>query len=203
LAGGRRKLLEIGSAYGFFLEVARRRFAARGIDITREGCEYAKQRLGLEVLCADFMSVDFPSEYAEIVCMWDTIEHLARPDLYVEKIARIISPKGLLCITTGDIESIMARLRKGKWRLIHPPTHLYYFSRRSLGKLLGKFGFKIIYAEHCGFYRSLEQMTYGLFYLNKGKGSKAIYKGLSKLPVMNRSVYVNLGDILYVIAERD
>ena len=41
------RLLEIGSAYGFFLELVRDRFDAVGIDITADGTRYAKEALGL------------------------------------------------------------------------------------------------------------------------------------------------------------
>ena len=60
--------------------------------------------------------------------MWDTIEHLKRPDLFVQKAAADLRPGGLIALTTGDIGSLNARLRGARWRMIHPPTHLHYFS---------------------------------------------------------------------------
>jgi SAM-dependent methyltransferase len=201
-AGDRRTLLEIGSAFGFFLELASRRFSVFGIDITEAGCRHAREQLRLPVTCADFLSLDVPSDYYDIVCLWDTLEHLAQPDLYVEKISRIIRPAGLICITTGDVESHLARFRRGRWRLIHPPTHLYYFSRPTLQRLLAKYGFEIIYAHHAGFYRSLEQMLYGLLWVNKGERLRNLYSALRAFPLVRIPLYLNLHDILFVIAIR-
>src|SRR5919206_1267407 len=50
-----RRLLEIGSAYGFFLDEARREFAhVEGIDITTEGVAHARARFKLDVVQDDF-----------------------------------------------------------------------------------------------------------------------------------------------------
>ena len=59
------------------------------------------------------------------MCLWDTIEHLAEPEAYLEKIAKSLPVGGWLFLTTGDIGSPMARARGSRWRMIHPPTHLY------------------------------------------------------------------------------
>ena len=48
-------LLEIGSAYGFFLELAYKYFfKVKGIDITEEGVNYIKNNLNLDATCQDF-----------------------------------------------------------------------------------------------------------------------------------------------------
>ena len=150
------KLFEIGSAYGYFLDSAKHRFdLVSGIDITHEGCMFAQEQLGINVVEGDYL--DYACEYKpDVFCMWDTIEHLPEPDLFIAKISQDISTDGLLCITTGDIDSIVARIRGSKWRLIHPPTHIHYFSKKTITKLLNKYGFEIIHFEHCGFYRSLD-----------------------------------------------
>src|SRR6266436_2614240 len=102
-----RSLLEIGSAYGFFLDTVRDEFTSvQGIDITEAGVRYARDRFKLDVAQADFLAHDFGARKFDVVCMWDTIEHLRAPHLYVEKIARQTDPGALFAITTADIESL-------------------------------------------------------------------------------------------------
>ena len=54
----------------------------------------------------------------------------------------IYSRAAPLALTTGDIGSVNARLRGHKWRMIHPPTHLHYFSAETMKALLDRHGFR-------------------------------------------------------------
>ncbi|MGI9107923.1 MAG: class I SAM-dependent methyltransferase [Pyrinomonadaceae bacterium] len=196
-----RRLLEIGSAYGFFLDVVRREFASvQGIDITDAGVRYARDELKLDVVQADFLAHDYGAAKFDVVCMWDTIEHLREPQKYVEKIAAHTEPGALLAITTADIESFNARLRKEKWRMIHPPTHLHYFSPRTIARLLDSYGFDVVYNRYCGFYRSIGNMAYNILVLRQQKPQ--FYKPLERIGVGSLGFYLNLYDIMYVIARR-
>jgi SAM-dependent methyltransferase len=195
-----KNLFEIGSAYGFFLNLARPMFrSVSGIDISRPAVEFARSEFGLPVLCGDVLSATL-EEDIDVACMWDTIEHLRRPDLYMAWLSRRMRPGALLAITTGDIESRVARWRGTKWRQIHPPTHLHYFSRKSLAALLENFGFQVRVVAHDGMYRSLEMMSYII--LSKRHNLPGIHGALKLLGVLNLDVYVNLRDILYIIAEK-
>lgn len=196
-----RRLLEIGSAYGFFLDEARKEFeSVQGIDITREGVRHARDELGLEVVQADFLAHDYERQHFDVVCMWDTIEHLRAPHLYVEKIADHTAPGALLTITTADADSFNARLRGARWRMIHPPTHLHYFSRRTLALLLERCGFELIYNRYCGFYRSLGNVAYNILVLRQKR--PRVYRALEKTGLTGLGFYLNLYDIMYVIARR-
>jgi hypothetical protein len=161
---------------------------------------YAKDRLGLDVSCADLLSYDLAGRDFDVVCMWDTIEHLARPDLYIEKLAEHMRGGALIAITTGDFGSLNARMRRTKWRLMHPPTHAHYFSLASIGTLLERFGFEVIYRRHCGFYRSLKSMAYGVF--DQRHGNPMVGSLIQRLGIGEWSIYLNFYDIMYVIARK-
>ncbi|MDQ1591052.1 MAG: hypothetical protein QOG71_1679 [Pyrinomonadaceae bacterium] len=196
-----RRLLEIGCAYGFFLDVAREEFEhVEGIDITDEGVRYAREELKLDVVQADFLAHDYGARKFDVVCMWDTIEHLREPHRYVEKIAAHTERGALLTITTADVDSFNAKLRKDKWRMIHPPTHLHYFSARTLAQLLDRYGFDVVYNRYCGFYRSIGNMAYNVLVLRQQKPQ--LYRPLERLGVGGLGFYLNLYDIMYVIARR-
>jgi 2-polyprenyl-3-methyl-5-hydroxy-6-metoxy-1,4-benzoquinol methylase len=197
-ASRHRHVLEVGCAYGLFLNVARPYFdTVAGIDISVDAIEYAREQLHVDVMAGDLLTHDFGSRTHDVVCMWDTIEHLVEPDRYVEAAARQMTPGALIAITTGDISSFNARLKRERWRLIHPPTHVQYFSRRSLARMLDRQGFDIVYAKHCGCFRSLESMVDGLLRLRWGidiRNKRSGGGSSARWPV-----YLNLYDILYVI----
>ena len=194
-------LLEIGSAYGFFLDLVRADFQTiEGIDLTEEGVRHTQEQLGLAAVHGDFLKHDFGNRQFDVVCMWDTIEHLRRPDLYLQKISDCTEPGALLTITTGDIASLNARLRGEQWRMIHPPTHAHYFSSETLARLLNAHGFDVIYNRYCGFFRSARNVAYNVLVLRHGK--REMFDWLQKAGLLNWGFYLNLYDIMYVIARK-
>lgn len=196
-----KRLLEIGCAYGFFLNLVKDKFKdVRGIDISKDGTDYARDKLRLDVVNGDFLKHDFGNGSFDAVCMWDTIEHIRSPDLYLEKISRLTKKGAILAITTGDIESLNSRIRKGRWRLLHPPTHLHYFSEKTMKLILNRYGFEVLYSRHCGFYRSVDNIAYNIFVLRKK--NQTLYNLLKRIGLTDINIYLNLYDIMYVIAVR-
>jgi 2-polyprenyl-3-methyl-5-hydroxy-6-metoxy-1,4-benzoquinol methylase len=195
-------LLEVGCAYGFFLELARQHWHVQGVDINEEATTFARKQLGLDVTCGDLLDLPIGGETHDIVTMWDTIEHLRYPAAYVSKISTILKPGGILALTTGDVGSLVARVRGRRWRLHYPPLHLHYFSRRTLAQLLGRFGLEIVEYRAVGFYRSLDVMLYRIFFDKKPLASRNIYLAATKMGLTTRTMYLNLFDIMLVIAKK-
>jgi len=196
----KKDLFEVGCAYGLFLNLARTSYRnVSGMDISHAAVEFARSELCLNVHCGDLLSSDLP-ERIDVACLWDTIEHLSRPDLYIEKLATAMPKGGVIAITTGDIESKVARWRGKKWRQIHPPTHLQYFSKKTLSMLLERRGFIVRYAGYDGMYRNVESMSYIVFALKRRQ--MKIHNALKNLGALNFDLYLNLRDIMFLIAEK-
>ena len=161
------KLLEIGSAYGFFLDLAREIFDVIGYEMCSEAAECARSELKLDVRDTDFVKENLGNKIFDVVCLWDCIEHLPSPQLFIEKINTLLKLGGYLFITTGDIGSLLPRIQGKAWRLIHPPTHVHYFSRKSITNLLKHFQFEVIEVRYPGIWRSNRQLVAELFKLKK------------------------------------
>ncbi len=194
-------LIEIGCAYGFFLAVAQEDYRVRGFDIAEGPVAYARERLGVDARCEDFLDASLEPESADVVVIWDTIEHLPRPDLTVDKVARVLRLGGFLFLTTGDIGSVLARLRRVKWRLIHPPTHLHYFSRRTIAMLLENAGLQPVEMKYVGVWRSLRQIAYSLLMLGKQRPSR-LYRLIADSSLGDFSVVLNMYDIMLVVGQK-
>jgi len=193
-------LFEIGCAYGFFLEEAGQWVrSASGIDISAEPVRFAVQERGVEASQGDYLSVNLGRAF-DVITMWDTIEHLKYPQLFIEKIAQDLKPGGLLALTTGDIGSLVARLQGRHWRLIHPPTHLHYFSAATISQLLRRKGFDVLHLSHPGNSRSLRAALYFITVLQMKRNG--LYDALQGFKIFNWHLTVNLFDIMYVIARR-
>jgi 2-polyprenyl-3-methyl-5-hydroxy-6-metoxy-1,4-benzoquinol methylase len=194
------EIFEIGCAYGFFLEEAALCVGkASGIDISSDAVRYARETRGVHALAGDYLQhrLDHP---VDLIAMWDVIEHLPRPDLFIRKAAADLKPGGHIAITTGDIGSLNARLRGRRWRMIHPPTHLHYFSVAALERLLSRHNFEVIHVAHPGNSRHLKSILYSILVLRWGW--KFIFNALAALPLLRGSITINLRDIVFVIARR-
>ncbi|MBN1413592.1 MAG: class I SAM-dependent methyltransferase [Bacteroidales bacterium] len=194
--------LEIGCAYGFFGEILKKHFIAgyTGIDVVPEAIQYGQQVFKLDVRLADYLALPAPEKAYSDVFMWDVIEHLQYPERFIQKIFDELAPGGRLYITTGDFSSFLSRVQGRHWRMIHPPTHLHYFSKSNLILLLGKMGFKIISATYQSIHRSLRQIFFSIFIFGKGK-TAFIEQLKNKIPE-HWSIRINTFDIVFIIAEK-
>lgn len=193
-------LFEIGCAYGFFLELAQRSWNAEGCDISESGCAHARVQ-GWNATCGEYLNLPLKQGYYDVVALWDTIEHLARPELYIRKASEMLRQGGIVCLTTGDLGSMVAKIRKEQWRLLRTPTHLYFFDRKTIERLLASHGLEVVYFEHCGYNRSVQQILYSLLVLNhETPVRKALYNSLKS--ILGFSLYLNLYDIMFVIARK-
>ncbi len=194
------RLLEIGCAYGFFLDLARDHWAVRGFDITREGVEHARGVLGLDVVLGEFLEAPDEPDSTDIVCLWDTVEHLAHPVRVFEKAARWLKPGGVLVFTTGDLGSLVARFRGRRWRLIHPPTHLYYFTVETARRACREAGLTVERATHVGYRRRYRSMVHGIF--GGPRGGVWAQRLLTLDGRLDFGVPLNLRDIMMIAARK-
>jgi 2-polyprenyl-3-methyl-5-hydroxy-6-metoxy-1,4-benzoquinol methylase len=195
-------LLEVGCAYGFFLDEARARFKkVVGVDVAKDAIEHASGTLGLDARQGDLLQLDLADRF-EVICLWDTVEHLPRPDATLERARSLLSERGLLFLTTGDVTSLNARLRGARWRQIHPPTHLHYFSRATIARLLKRVGLEVVGIETAAYYHTLFNVL-GSLGLRKGwLGRIARSAGASIGQELGSKFgfWVDLGDIMFVAA---
>jgi len=138
-------LLEVGSAYGFFLDEARiRGWRVRGIEPSRPAADHARSKLGLEIVSEPLSELPSEPESVDCIAMWDVIEHLPDPRATVQAAFDWLRPHGVLALSTGDVTSLTARLHGRDWSLLTPPWHQFYFSRRTMRRMLEDVGFEVV-----------------------------------------------------------
>jgi 2-polyprenyl-3-methyl-5-hydroxy-6-metoxy-1,4-benzoquinol methylase len=191
-------LLDQGCAHGFFLDEARHQFASvTGTEINPEVAAIGRERFGLEVHAGESAIESIANASRSVVTMWDVIEHLREPRAVLQQCHRVLEPGGLIHITTGDIDSVLARVLGRRWRLINPPQHISYFSIRTLKSLLRDLGFEILHAKRCGKHVSLQFMAFIASYLLGRRRSATLPPWLAR-----RSLYINLRDVMLICARK-
>jgi 2-polyprenyl-3-methyl-5-hydroxy-6-metoxy-1,4-benzoquinol methylase len=143
------KLLEIGPATGFLLDEAQKQgWETYGVELSKWAVDFARRKFHLTVFNGVLKDAGFPCNYFDVIVMADLIEHLPDPRETLKEARNILKPTGILFITTPDIDSFLSKLFKARWWGIQQ-AHIYYFSRRTLSKLLDAAGFTVVkYTSH-------------------------------------------------------
>ena len=138
------RLLDVGCAAGLFLKVAKDGgFDVYGIEPNKWLARWGKKNLSVEIIPKPFEETDFTSDSFDIVCFWDTLEHLTNPFLALEKTHKILKSEGILVINFPDIDTFFAKVLGKNWWFI-TSGHLYYFSTKTLSQMLKKTGFEVL-----------------------------------------------------------
>ena len=144
--GGR--LLEIGCAYGFFLQEAAPFYDIQGLEISQEAAAFCRHR-GLPVLTGAADEATFAQlGRFDVIVLLDVIEHLVDPVHTLGLCRRHLADGGVILLTTGDFSSLYARLAGRRWRLMTPPQHLWYFTPESLRRLAAPLGLQMAACDH-------------------------------------------------------
>lgn len=140
-----RNLLEIGSAGGLFLDVAKSRgWKVDGIEPSRWGVKIAKEKLNIKTRLGTIEDLHLPKEYYSVVTFYDVLEHVLNPNTVIRKTRSILKKDGIVAITLPNAGSIWFRLGGKNWTMVSLPEHLNYFSLTNLTKLLENNGFEIV-----------------------------------------------------------
>ena len=141
--GGR--ILDVGCGVGFFIKEAQKvGYVCDGIEFSSAAAEAGKKKLGLNIVCANFLNYPIPPSTYDIVTLWHVFEHLYEPLKVLSKIKEILVPGGLLVIAVPNFSSIQSKIFKKRWYHLTVPRHLYHYSDVSLKKLVMQSGYTSI-----------------------------------------------------------
>lgn len=154
------RLLEIGAGAGELLHHLRDSVAyAFANEIHAASAAFIRERLGVDASSEDYLSLRFDRPFDAVVSI-DTLDHLDRPGLFVEKMRRDLAPGGLLYVEVPNDEQALARdlpepSRKAFRRFMYQRAHCYSFTRATLRRLVEERGFRVEW-EVCRHTYSLE-----------------------------------------------
>ena len=136
------RMADLGCWVGFLLAEARDRgWEGVGVEPSEFASAYARDRLGLDVRTADLFEADLPAGSFDAVVLGDVIEHLVDPGAALDRIADLLRPGGVVHLALPDGGSRVARAMGARWWSVIP-THVQYFTRASLERLLRARGYE-------------------------------------------------------------
>ncbi|MFZ4813514.1 MAG: class I SAM-dependent methyltransferase, partial [Phototrophicaceae bacterium] len=201
--GERNKLLDVGCAAGFFIdEASKRGWQVEGLDVSSFAVDYVKTRFGHRAYNVPLIDADLPNNSYDLVGMWDVIEHVPDPKANIQRAAELLRSGGVFSLITPDVGSWVAQLTGRRWigyKLSE--EHVYYFSVKTLSRMLNEAGFDVIHVRHEGKFVTLRLLLDRLGFYAPWLSAplQAVERALN---LSQRSMYINPFDIVWIIARK-
>ncbi len=145
-----KTLLEIGCAYGYFLDVVKEEafFQTEGVEISKHAALIAsKKHL---VYRDDFLSVKLDKKVYDVIVLWFVIEHFMKVDKVIEKMSQLQKKGGLIGLSTPNGRGFSARFNRNDFLKNSPVDHYHIFSKKSLERIFKKHGYRFLKLETTG-----------------------------------------------------
>ena len=188
-------VIDFGCALGHFCEVAKdRNWDVIGSDINIYAAQFVKNKYDIKTFVCDIANPPLRNNIADLICLYDLIEHTTNPKEALKAIKRVIKKDGILHIVTPDSNSISAKILGPYWFHYKPKEHLFYFNKKNLADLMTDSGFKILKINSNVSYMTLQDIFLRLSsYL--GKLSNIILRFLSFFNLGNQVVPIYVGNL--------
>jgi 2-polyprenyl-3-methyl-5-hydroxy-6-metoxy-1,4-benzoquinol methylase len=173
------RLLEIGIGSGAFLNTAKKAgFECFGMEPSLSVARYVRNVYNVVVFeryIEDFIRSPTESGF-DVIVMNHVLEHISNPYTVLKQLRSLLAYRGILHVAVPNIDSWEARLPG--WTS-YEPYHLYYFSSKTLVRLLEEERFKVLRFEtvepFSGWFNALVRTVFGTRYQSaraSAKGSR-------------------------------
>jgi SAM-dependent methyltransferase len=150
-SGAGRRLLDVGCSTGELIEVAQSRgWDCEGIEIDRVTASVAEEITGARVRLGTIGTALGPDDRFDLIVMSHSLEHTPTPRLDIECLASHLTKNGRALVRVPNADSLSAKLMGSGWYWFIPPTHISYFSRRSIVGVCTEIGLTELWCEERG-----------------------------------------------------
>jgi len=138
-------LLEIGCGNGFFLEEALGQGFKEvwgvepSVDAAKKASRGIRKRIKIDV----FRPGLFPKSYFDIICFFQTLDHIINPNLFLKTCFEILKNNGVVLCVTHNSKSFLNKVL-GEKSPIFDIEHIYLFDKKTLIKLFEKNKFSVL-----------------------------------------------------------
>ncbi len=203
-SNSRNNLLDIGCAFGFFLNLAQEKgFETFGSEISPYAAKQAakqavKQIKQHSIITGDFLNFKSTgtntttgTKRFSVITLWFVLEHFPSVKEVLAKISQLQEKNGVLAFSTPNGRGLSARFQRKLFLKNSPIDHHYIFSFKNLKRLLKDHGYKIVVKKATGIhFDRFKQIFPALAFIIR----KPIYKRLA--------LFLNWGDTCEIYAKK-
>ncbi len=132
----KQRFLEIGCGNGFFLSYAKKNGYKEvwGVEPGKESVKKAPPPIRAKIVVDIFRPKQFKMDYFDVVCIFQTLDHLSKPNEVLREVYKILKPGGVFLAIQHDVSSYSAKLL-GERSPIIDIEHIYLYDSKTLRKL--------------------------------------------------------------------
>ena len=133
-------LLEVGCSAGMFLNHVKGKVKEiAGLDYDTKSSKFTEELCQCKVYRDE---KQLPKQYFDIVCMFQTLEHVHNPKEFLESILKSLKPNGLIYIEVPNLYDSLVFTYDIPihYKFFFHQAHVWYFSEKSLKKLMTSLG---------------------------------------------------------------
>lgn len=167
--------VDVGAGDGEFLRTVRAKRRI-GVEISQSG-RHIMEKYNLETMSEKQFLLSRNLK-ADVVSFWHVLEHIEDPWEYLPAASKNLRRGGVVVIGVPNGNSIELRLFQKHWFHLVPQHHLWFFSPKSIQRMLTRSGFGI---AHIDFWSPEHHLT-GILqsFINKTSGSDSVLQRLVK-----------------------
>ena len=200
------KVLDVGCATGYFLEVAKEAgYEPFGVEFSNYSSQMAKRLFGDDsIFCGTLEQCDFPDLMFDVIAMSDFIEHVKDPIVTLTKASQLLKNDGVIMIMTPNTNTLSNKLMGKRWTH-YKLEHFYYFNLSSLQILAEKCGLEVAYFEKSKKAMNIEYL-YTQFRVYKHWLFTPLFSVLHKIlpeKIRSTNLYISLGEMVLILKKKD
>ena len=196
------KLLDVGAATGFFIDMAKSRgWEVSGVEVSEYAAAEARKK-ELNVETGTLSAYSAPEGSFDVITLLDVVEHFSDPIEEMKKAYKLLRQGGVLFVNTPDAGSLYAKVLGSKWHLIVPPEHIFLFSTKALVYFLERQGFEVVIVKKIGKRFTLQYILQTLARWQDKKAFRILATKIQKTGLGKISLPLNFRDNVCVIARK-
>jgi SAM-dependent methyltransferase len=193
------KLLEIGCGNGFLLSALFQKGYREvyGIEPSIEAFNKASAVIRKKIRRSIFKPGIFPSSFFDFIFFFQTFDHIAEPNRFLEECYRLLRPGGYILSFNHDAGSFWAKILKDRNPIIDI-EHTFLYTRHTARQIFIKNRYKVIKVSSTDNTISLGHLLWLLPFLTVYK--KRLFNTRKKLikSILSLAVRVKLGNLCIV-----
>jgi 2-polyprenyl-3-methyl-5-hydroxy-6-metoxy-1,4-benzoquinol methylase len=197
----RGRLLDVGCDRGRFLDVMEG-WDRHGIELSPALASLARESYGDRIHTGTLFDFDNRGMLFDVVTLFDALDHMPDPGLAIERCRSLLKAGGLLVVKVHNIDCLYARWTGPRFYAISPPGHLFYFSPRTLRRLVEARGFAESESRFFSHRLALKNVFYRLAKGSPGHPAFRVYRWLEKTSLGRATIRKNLHDIVTLFARK-
>ncbi len=203
--GKKGKALEIGSSRGFFLDRLKNSdWEVEGIEPSLSRREEAKKLFGFDLIAERLEDTNLEENSFDAIFLFHVIEHVLNPKEFVSIINKYLKPGGVFVMETPTYDTLTYKILRHRERSLRCDGHIYFFTKKSLRKVVEQNNFKVIKHERVGRTLTVERLFWNIAVITKNRTLESFLIKVSNILKLNKAkIYLNFGDMQRIFCTKE